>query len=320
MVGLGRSSVAGRRLTALGTVALSFLLMTVTAVVSNASPAASSPQSGARVETGSVALDAGDLFAFVSPHDRSKVTLIASWPRGPVGRSADFSPRAVYRVHVDNDGDAKADLVFSWHFENQFADRDSPLYVSGRVTSLDDNDLNFLQTYTLTLRAHGGERTLVRNGVVAPANVGETTMPDYEGLREDAVERARDGTFFAGPADTPFFADLSIFDRLIGKETSPIEGNDALAGSNVNAIALELPKKTLARAHNASRHPVIAVWASAAVREKSVPPRNGSLRQRNRWVQVSRLGMPLVTKLFIPLEAGARWNGSPPASDAKYSK
>jgi len=30
--------------------------------------------------------------------------------------------------------------------------------------------------------------------------------------------------------------------------------------------------------------------------------------------------MPLVTKLFIPLEAGARWNGSPPASDDTYSK
>src|SRR6266568_6461222 len=56
-------------------------------------------------------LDIGDLYAFQSPGDPTRSALILTV--NPLTLGAAFDPNAVYRINVDTDGDAVADLAFS---------------------------------------------------------------------------------------------------------------------------------------------------------------------------------------------------------------
>ncbi len=56
-------------------------------------------------------LDIGDLFAFQSPGDPTRSALILTV--NPLTLGVAFDPNAVYRINVDTDGDAVADLAFS---------------------------------------------------------------------------------------------------------------------------------------------------------------------------------------------------------------
>src|SRR5215510_8324725 len=100
------------------------------------------------------AVDNTDLYAFVSPERAGYVTFIANWqPFEEPNGGPNFYPfatDAVYNINVDSDGDAKADAVFRWTFQN--VDKrggNTFLYANGPVTSLDDENLLFRQTYTL---------------------------------------------------------------------------------------------------------------------------------------------------------------------------
>src|SRR5690349_20752424 len=99
------------------------------------------------------AADNTDLYAFVSPERPGYVNLIANWiPFEDPDGGPNFYPfatDAAYNINVDSDGDAKADAVFRWTFKN--VDRrggSTFLYNNGPVTSLDDQNLLFKQTYT----------------------------------------------------------------------------------------------------------------------------------------------------------------------------
>src|SRR6476620_2620241 len=59
-------------------------------------------------------LDLTDLFVFASPLSAGKTVLI--FDVNPFMTGADFHPEAVYRLNVDNDGDAHADVAFSFVF------------------------------------------------------------------------------------------------------------------------------------------------------------------------------------------------------------
>ncbi|MGH9051218.1 MAG: DUF4331 domain-containing protein, partial [Acidimicrobiia bacterium] len=164
--------------------------------------------------------DNTDTYAFVSPDKPDTVTLVANWipfelpPGGPNFNK--FGDDVLYKINVDNDGDATADVVYEWRFKTTVANPDTFLYNTGPVESLDDEDLNVKQTYTLT-EVRDGERTkLVRNAPVAPANIGPRSTPNYDQLAAAAVVEAGEGAqAFAGPRDDPFFVDLgAVFDLL----------------------------------------------------------------------------------------------------------
>jgi hypothetical protein len=56
-------------------------------------------------------LDLTDLFAFPAPGDPTRTVLILD--SNPFGIGDAFHPDAVYRINVDNDGDAETDVAFS---------------------------------------------------------------------------------------------------------------------------------------------------------------------------------------------------------------
>ena len=252
--------------------------------------------------------DNTDLYAFRSPDRQGTVTLAANWipfeePAGGPNFYA-FATDARYDIHVDNDADAKADLTFRWTFKDHYRSKDTFLYANGEVTSLNDKNLNFFQTYRLERIKGKRTRVLVRNRKVAPSHVGEGTMPDYATLRDQATTHVgKHGRSFVGQAEDSFFLDLRVFDLLYGGDFSEV-GDDTLAGFNVNSVALQVPRRWVAEKRNPKKNPVIGTWSTTS--KKSV---GGGYRQ------VSRLGMPLVNEVVLPLGVKDAFNASKPTDD-----
>jgi hypothetical protein len=264
------------------------------------------------------AIDNTDLYAFVSPDREGYVTFIANWqPFSEPNGGPNFYPFATdarYLINVDSNGDAKPDAVFRWTFKNiDNRGTDTFLYNNGPVTSINDENLLFRQTYTLE-SSFGGKPfvTRVTDAPVAPSRTGPASMPDYQKLRDEAIYTFPGGwKGFAGQADDPFFLDLRVFDLLYGGDLSEV-GQDTLAGYNVNTIALQVPFKDVALNEDATRNPVIGVWSTTE--RPQVRMADGS--SSGNWVQVSRLGQPLVNEVVIPSGLKDAFNSLSPDKDA----
>jgi Domain of unknown function (DUF4331) len=271
-------------------------------------------------------VDNTDVYAFVSPDKPDTVTLISNFipfeePAGGPNFYA-FDKHAQYDIKIDNNGDARPDIIYRWKFGDHYRNPGNFLYNTGPVTSLNDPDLNFYQTYQLLRVVPGrGATTLVKNAVAAPSDVGDASMPDYASLRGAAIKSfgtvAGASRVFAGQADDPFFLDLRVFDLLYGGDFSEV-GDDTLAGFNVNTLALQVPKNALARAGDASKHHIIGIWSTASRPSTRVQRSNGTQLFRNHPVQVSRLGNPLVNEVVIPVKDKDKWNGSQPKDDRQF--
>jgi hypothetical protein len=142
---------------------------------------------------------------------------------------------------------------------------------------------------------------------------------------------------FAGPREDPFFVDLgSTFDAInLRKGTGNAgAGKDDVAGYNVHSIVLQVPESQVTRDHKPVSSPtggnaVVGVWSSTERRRLQVTDASGgdpkatSSRKRrpNRFVQVSRLGNPLVNEVVIPLGKKDQFNRTQPSKDAQlYGK
>jgi hypothetical protein len=267
------------------------------------------------------AVDNTDLYAFVSPEQPDYVTFIANFaPFSEPNGGPNFYPfatDAAYNIYVDSNGDAKPDATFRWTFSN--IDRrgnDTFLYANGAVTSIDDENLLFRQTYKLESK-FGDEPfvTRVEAAPVAPSRVGPATMPDYATLRSQAIYNFPGGwKGFAGQADDPFFLDLRVFDLLYGGDLSEV-GQDTLAGYNVNTIALQVPFKDVALGGDAARNPVIGVWSTTDRPRMRISGQPGTAPGDDR-VQVSRLGNPLVNEVVVPAGLKDAFNALTPDLDA----
>ena len=295
--------------------------------------------------------DNTDTYAFVSPDKPDTVTLSANFQgfqepaQGP--NFYPFDNKARYEIHIDNNGDAKPDITYRWAFQDVdnrgTAERGATdgtfLLNDGPVRSFDDATLKFKQTYTLQgirYNADGTEQApipLVTNGKAAPPNVGRASTPDYARLRNEAITNtaapATGGKAFAGPADDPFFLDLRIFDLLYGGDLSEV-GYDGLSGYNVNTVALQVPKNLLAANGDAGKNPVIGVWSTTsrqknrvlldnnAAPQTSVNEDSDTVQPNGPFVQVSRLGNPLVNEAVVPANLKDFFNRSTPDTDAKF--
>ncbi len=282
--------------------------------------------------------DLTDVYAFVSPEDTSMVTLVMNVNpfEEPAGgpNFHKFGDDVRYRFNIDVNGDAKEDFKYDFRFSTKVKNPATFLYNTGQVTSLDDADLNVIQTYSVTEAdgTRGKDSTLGKNIPVAPANVGERSTPNYEAnLAAPAVTSLPGGIkVFAGPRDDPFFVDLGkIFDlgslgpflpaHLIPSAAKP--GEDYVAGKNVHTIALQIPV-----AHFTEKYgdPVIGVWATTYRRGSDIRygdsgERKGGKNDGGNWVQVSRLGMPLVNEVVIPIGMKDKFNASEPRNDIQFA-
>jgi hypothetical protein len=273
-------------------------------------------------------VDGTDLYAFVSPDDPDTVSIVASyWPFEEPDGGPNFYKFAddgsVYDINIDSDGDSLADLTYRYTFSSSYRTGDTFLYNTGQVTSFDDPDLNFRQTYDLTrIVEGGGTTTLLDNAPVAPSNTGPASFPDYEAVREDAIAPiGATGQSFAGQSDDAFFLDLRVFDLLYGGDFSEV-GQDTLDGYNNQTIALQLPKSELALNGNATRNPVIGIWTTSGRPTQRVlaptdaPATATAVTSSSGTTQVSRLGNPLVNEVVIPVKDKDRFNASQPVNDA----
>ncbi|MGY5054641.1 DUF4331 domain-containing protein [Streptomyces sp. 900105755] len=265
--------------------------------------------------SGTPQYDNTDLYAFVSPDKPDTTTIVSDYIpfEEPAGgpNFYQFADDAQYDIHVDNNGDAKDDLIFRYTFKTKIKNKQTFLYNTGVVDSLNDPDLNVTQSYNLDLiklRNGRQQRTtrLASNVPAAPSDVGKASMPDYAKLRSQAIYKTvGDGATFAGQADDPFFADLRVFDLLYGGNLSEV-GNDTLKGYNVNTIALQVPNSLIRQ--SASR-PTVGIYATTQRRNA-----------QGYYSQVSRLGNPLVNEVVNPQKDKDKFNASEPKDDAQFLK
>jgi hypothetical protein len=256
--------------------------------------------------------DNTDVYAFVSPDRPDTTTLIANFLpfEEPAGgpNFYTFAKDAWYDLNVDSDGDSQPEQTFRFHFKNQTKNPNTFLYNTGPVNSLTDQTLNLTQTYDLELvyRKNGTRyksEYLIRNAPVAPSHVGAASMPNYQTLRDQAIkDLPSGGKSFAGQADDPFFLDLRVFDLLYGTNLKEV-GNDTVKNYNVQTVAVQVPTKLITQ----PGQPIVGVYSA-------VQRRNAA----GNYTQVSRLGMPLVNEVVIPVGKKDSFNASIPWHDAQF--
>ena len=134
------------------------------------------------------AADNTDLYAFTAPDAPDRLTIVANWiPLEDSAGGPNFGkldPKARYHVKIDNTGDGVEDVGYHWQFTSRFRNPDSFLAYAPPVKSIDDANINFVQTYDLWKdRYHHGQLVgshLVGDDLpVAPDNTGPKTFPDY---------------------------------------------------------------------------------------------------------------------------------------------
>jgi hypothetical protein len=282
--------------------------------------------------------DNTDVYAFTAPDAPGSLTVVANWipleepAGGPYFGKLD--PEARYYVKIDNTGDGRPDVAYRWEFDQRFRNPSSFLDAAPTVDSIDDPDLNFVQTYDLYRETYRGgkvhARRIANDLPVAPANIGPKTIPDYGKVAAGAVRGvAGGGKTFVGPVDDPFFVDLgAVFDGInIDKPGRPAiglgnqgGGKDDVAGYNTHAFVLQVPESQVTRDGKAvsgadAGNAVVGVWATTERRRITVRRHH---RAKAKWVQVSRLGNPLINEVVIPVGQKDRFNRTEPADDAKH--
>ena len=272
------------------------------------------------------------------------ITVLTGWNplRSPFGgpNYDIWSDTALYEIHIDTNGDGVEDITYQFQFKSIYKNGGSFLRITSAAagyaspTSADDPNQNFRQTYTVTRvngRRRTGQATVVGSGFpVAPPNVGPKFTPNYENIAASstattsAIRTTADGCkVFVGPRQEAFFIDLgAAFDKLTIRDldTRGNVGNmgggvNSLAGFNIDVIAIQIPIANL-KVNPATAGAQVGVWSSSSRRQVTVLKAGGAGKiDEGRWVQVSRLGNPLMNELFIPLELKDQWNASEPTAD-----
>jgi len=283
--------------------------------------------------------DNTDLYAFVSPDRPNYVTIIANYipleypPGGP--NFFEFGDDVRYDIHIDNNGDGRADITYQFRFTTKVRNGETFLYNTGQITSLDSPNWNRPQFYSVT-KVKGGSSEVLKNGLTCPpVNIGPRSIPNYGSLAGAAVHALPGGgSVFAGQRQEAFFVDLgSVFDlldlrpfqnlHLIPSPAAP--GVNSLSGFNVHSIALQVPAKSLTRDGSSptdvsSPKSVVGIWATASRRTAVMREADGSVAESGPWRQVSRLGNPLINEAVIPMGDKDRWNAVGPDKDSQFAK
>jgi len=282
-------------------------------------PSRASSHREAPLISGDPQADGTDFYAFVSPDAPDTVTFIMSVDpfENPQGgpNFYRFGDNVLYELKIDNNGDGVEDVTYQFRFTSNTRNGNTFLYNTGPITSLDSANRNLYQTYTVT-RLDGTRNTLSAGPMFTmPDNVGVASTPNYggngSGIYEYTESNGGKARVFAGQSDDPFFADLRVFDLLYGGNLSEV-GNDSLAGYNVHAIALQVPKSAIR-----GSGPVIGAWMTSS-RPTTSTRAAGTQTDAGSFVQVSRLGMPLVNEVVVPVGQKDKWNGSKPTDDGQF--
>jgi hypothetical protein len=183
-------------------------------------------------------LDLTDLFVFRSADDPDKTVLIidsnpsSAPPPVPAPTTGpEFHPDGVYRINIDTDGDAHADVAFTFTFSELAGGRQTgTAYFSTGPQARQAEPYGELMASFIPVSFDAG---------VQPVYIGSSSSVRLSaGLRSD-----------------PFFADVE--GALHGFQWT---GHDDFSGHNVDSIVIELPADMLGGG------PVIGVWATISLR------------------------------------------------------
>jgi Domain of unknown function (DUF4331) len=291
------------------------------------------------------AADSTDLYAFVSPDQTDMVTLIANYVplQQPSGgpNFFEFGDDVLYEIHIDNDGDGKADVTYKFRFKTILKVGGTFLYNVGPIESLDSPNWNRRQ-YVSVWRTdhHGGEKALANNLPCPPCNIGPLSTPRYAATAKKAIHNLPGNRkVFAGQRAEAFYVDLgAVFDLAdlrpfqqahehfglhVPELTRPAPGVNATKAVNVHSIAIQVPKRDLTRDGSDPNDPasptsVIGVWTTASRRKVRMRSDDGVVTETGPNVQVSRLGNPLINEALIPMEQKDYWNAQYPSGDSKF--
>lgn len=270
-----------------------------------------------------------------------------------------LDPNARYEIRLDNDGDAREDVTFRFQFKNTIQDialqvgeganqKTVPVPVITTVPGgigpgvADRAGLNVIETYTLEV-IRGNTRRAITNsaGGATPAvftkpvdNVGTKSIPDYEAYARSHIYAIKipgcsgAGRVFVGQRKEPFSVNLGeVFDLVNTNAVGPPNGElNIIADKNITSLILEVPIACLTEGSD----PVIGGWTTASLprgRGLNASPRflesvgrTNTAVELGSYVQVSRLGNPLVNEVVIGLRDKDRFNASSPRSDAQFLK
>ena len=267
-----------------------------------------------------------------------------------------LDPNALYEIHIDNNGDAKEDLTFRFRFKNTLAADGAgvslniggksvgiPLIQAGPVANVKDANLQVAESYTVSV-VRGDRRSGSAQAVTNAANnsatfdkpvdnIGVKTIADYAAYAAKHLYNVNipgcnmPGRVFVGQRQDPFAVNLGTIFDLVNAPVSVLT-NPALIGAvpntigdkNVTTLALEVHKSCLTNGDD-----VIGGWTTASLRQARLlngkPPAGHQVSEKpgGAWVQVSRLGMPLVNEVVIGLKDKDKFNGSKPSGDAQFA-
>ncbi len=284
--------------------------------------------------------DNTDVYAFTADDAPNALTVVANWIPGEVPANGPnffrFDDRARYYINIDNTGEGKPDIRYLFKFKTSVANPNSFLYAGPGTQDFNDPGLNVSQRYNLvreTLKKNGkvaSRKTVGSNLPVAPPNIGPKTFPNYQNFVNQATQTLGDGTkVFAGSRDDPFFVDLgATFDAINVRQGTGNEGQgkDDFSGYSTSSTIIQVPEQLVTRDRQSVAGPdaanaVVGVWSSSERRRLqpttgTVPGKSQGQKRGNPFVQVSRLGNPLVNEVVIPLGQKDRFNRTRPAQDA----
>lgn len=233
-----------------------------------------------------------------------------------------------------------------------------PLPVAGALSGPGDAARNVIETYKLGL-IRGPRRGSAPAMIASTSgtstfekpfdNAGTKTIADYAhyagqfiydfdvpGCTPTGVQAGTHARVFVGQRKEGFAVNLGQIFDLVNMGVSALgvtptggqadltgpadQGKNIVDDANVTTLALEIPASCLTK--DAS-HPIIAGWTTASMRQARVLNPTASFgnaaRDGGPWVQVSRLGNPLVNEVVIGLKDKDRFNGSEPKDDAQFA-
>lgn len=282
-------------------------------------------------------LDATDLYMFRS-YEAGRtdyVTILANYfplqdsYGGP--NYFDLETAGLYEIHIDNDGDNREDITFSFDFSTVLASAalpigskniPVPLVIVGGVGpgANDTANVNSRQEYSVNVVR--GDRRAGDSQAVSNSSSGATTfrkpldyigpksIPNYQAYANSHVYSisipgcSAPGRVFVGQRQESFAVNLGALFDLVN--LNPLGAPDAvenpIGNKNITTLALEIPSSCLV-----DGDPVIGAWTTASLNVGDEP------------MQVSRLGFPLINEVIIGLPDKDKFNASEPYEDLWFA-
>lgn len=229
-----------------------------------------------------------------------------------------------------------------------------PLTQAGGIANVNDANSNVRETFTLNIvrgdRRKGSVAAVPRAGgsntFDKPADyIGAKTFGNpaaYETYANQHVYNVNfpgcpsgkaAGKVFVGQRQEGFAVNLGPIFDLVNATAAQItdpslinafaNNGFGIQDKNVTTMAIEIHKDCLT-AGNGTGDPVVGGWTTASLRQGrllSATPASGhqiSEKAGGAWVQVSRLGNPLVNEVVIGLRDKDKFNASHPSGDTQF--